>query len=131
MAEEPTLSRRSAVSRLHPLVYKTIAALAFLFVAAAWGFAGSRYTGYLLAVVSGFFLLAVALPWVLWRIWSRRSQGNDGENAQSRLRFWSNSDFETWTGKMRGRAALVEALLPIAAVALGMIAFAVALHIAV
>jgi hypothetical protein len=131
MAEEPTLSRRSAVSRLHPLVYKTIAALAFLFAAAAWGFAGSRYTGYLLAVVSGFFLLAVALPWVLWRIWSGRSQGNDGENAQSCLRFWSNSDFETWTGKMRGRAALVEALLPIAAVALGMIAFAVALHIAV
>jgi hypothetical protein len=131
MAEEPTLSRGATVSRLHPLVYKTIAALAFLFVAAAWSFAGTSYTGYLLAVVSGFFLLAVALPWVLWRTWSGRSQGNDGENPQSRLRFWSASDFETWTGRMRGRIALVEALLPIAAVAFGMIAFAVALHIAV
>jgi hypothetical protein len=131
MAEEPTLSPRSTVSRLHPLVYKAIAGLAFLFVAAAWGFAGTSYTEYLLAVVSGFFLLAVTLPWALWRTWSGNSQGNRDDRLQSRLRIWSASDFETWTGKMRGKIALVEALLPIAAVALGMMAFVVALHIAV
>lgn len=43
---------------------------------------------------------------------------------------WVCRDVETSTGRVRGSLATVEVLLPIAAVALGMAAFAVVLHFA-
>ena len=37
-----------------------------------------------------------------------------------KLRDWAAGDFETWTGKSKGANAAIEALLPIAAVAIGL-----------
>jgi hypothetical protein len=83
-----------------------------------------------LAVASIFIVIAVAIPVVLWRI-SLRARPSRGRNESQRFVDWLAHDFEAWSGRQRGIDAAVEALLPIAAVAIGMSIFAVVLHFAV
>jgi hypothetical protein len=59
---------RPVSDELHPLVYMAIIGLVLWFVVSVWGFGGDGYTDYLLAVVTGFMVIAVAIPLVLWRI---------------------------------------------------------------
>jgi hypothetical protein len=115
---------------LHPLVYIALVALAAWFVLSAWGFATDGYADYLLAVVSGFIFIAVALPYALSRIW-RKSQRR-AANGQERTLFgeWASGQFATWQDRTSGANAAIEVLLPIAAVAFGMTAFGIVLHIA-
>jgi hypothetical protein len=80
---------RPVSDRLHPLVFMAIVGLALWFVVSAWGFATDGYTDYLLAVVSGFILIAVALSYVLWRVW--RKPKVPTRNAARRDRRNSNS----------------------------------------
>jgi len=108
--------------RLHPLVYAAIAGLALWLVVSVWGFAGAGYTDYLLAVVSGFIFIAVAIPFMLWLNWRR---GNEEARAHGgTFREWASGDFDTWQCRVKGSNAALEILLPIAAVAFGMTAFA-------
>jgi len=130
MSETPAGSQRPVVSRFHPLIYKAIAGFGLWFVLAAWGFDGSGYIGYLLAIISGFFLLAIGLPWVMSRVRSERQARTDDEQTAG-LRDWTAGEFETWTGRFRGKFAMIEALLPLAAVAVGMTAFVIVFHIVV
>ena len=60
---------RPVSQRLHPFVYKAIVGLALVFVLAVSEFAGDSYAGYLIVVVAGLVFVALALPYVLWRIW--------------------------------------------------------------
>jgi hypothetical protein len=130
MSKKPAPLQRPVVSRFHPLIYMAIAGFGLWFVLAAWGFAGNSYIGYLLAIISGFFLLATGLPWVMSRTRSKR-QGRADDKPTASLRSWSSGEFETWTGRVRGKFAMIEALLPLAAVAVGMTAFVIVLHIVV
>ncbi len=116
---------RPVSNRLHPGVYVAIVGLVLLLVLAAWGFAGGGYTDFLLAVVSGFLFFAIALPYRVWR----KSQGADAvrESSGSFLD-WTSGDFDTWQGRLTGADAIVQILLPFAAIALGMTAFAIVLH---
>jgi hypothetical protein len=120
---------RSAV--FHPGIFKGMLILATLFVVASWGFAGSGFTDMVLAVVSYVFLVAAGLVSVLWLTRRRhpRHDLGDGEATDSFGR-WIGRDVETSTGPVRGSLAAIETLLPIAAVAVGMMAFAVVLHFA-
>ncbi len=72
---------RPVSQRLHPFVYKAIFALAVVFLLGVWEFAGDEYTGYLIAVVAGLVFVALALPFVLWRI--RRSHRRRGRAEES------------------------------------------------
>jgi hypothetical protein len=119
---------RPVSDHLHPLVYKAVVGLALWLVLSVWSFAGGGYTDFLLAVVSGFVFIAVAIPHALWRVW-RKNQGSDaaGENGES-FRDWASGEFDTWQGRLRGANAAVEILLPIAAVAFGMTAFGIVWH---
>jgi hypothetical protein len=122
---------RPASDRLHPLVYMAIVGLALWFVVSVWGFATDGYTDYLLAVVSGFILIAVALPPALWRVW-RKAQGRDaagGPARQEDFQQWASSEFDTWQDRVTGANAAVQVLLPLAAVAFGMTAFGIVLHV--
>jgi hypothetical protein len=117
---------------LHPGVFKAIVLLGALFVAAAWGFAGHGITDMLLVVVSGFFFVSVGLVTLLW-LTRRRHPRDDWGDRESRLDSFGNwvcRDVETSTGPVRGSIATIETLLPIAAVAVGMVAFAVVVHFA-
>ena len=128
MSREVIRRNRRVSDHLHPFVYMAIVGLALWLVLSVWGFAGGGYTDFLLAVVSGFVFIAVALPYTLWRVW-RKNQGPDAarENRES-FRDWASGEFDTWQGRLKGANAAVEILLPIAAVAFGMTAFGIVWH---
>jgi hypothetical protein len=117
--------------RLHPAIYMAIAALALLFAASVWGFFAPSSRNYLLAIVTGFVLAAVGLPFQLWRVQRHGHDPRDTSLSPRPLAEWLNSDIEVWGSRMRGRDAAAAILLPIAAGAFGMLCFAVVLHIAV
>jgi hypothetical protein len=115
---------------LHPRVYLALIALAAWFVLSAWAFVENGHTAYLLVVVTGLVFFAVAIPSVLWWMAYRRAadSGDDDVNNRS-FREWAAQDFATWQDHVRGSNAAIEILTPIAAVAFGMTAFAIVLHL--
>lgn len=123
---DPHLSSR----HLHPWVYGAIAGLALCYVFAIWlGFAASEYTDYLLTIASCFVIGAMALPFVTWQVW-RADHKRSGAGKDLSFRQWARGEFEIGQGRVSGAAATVEVLLPIAAVAVGMLAFAILARLA-
>jgi hypothetical protein len=114
--------------RLHPRVYALMIGLAFWLVLSVWLFAGNGIADYLLVIVSGFIVIAVALPLILSRV-TRVDDAAADDELQS-FRDWAAADFDTWQGRLSGAQAATQILLPIAAVAIGMTVFGIALHVA-
>jgi len=125
MAKDLVPVRRPSSDGLHPLVYVAIAALTAWLALWIWiGFADTGYTEFLLAVVSGFFLMVAAIPLAIWHMWRKHSGESDDHES---LRDWASHDVNIEPGPMQGKHAAIEVLLPIAAVAFGMMAIAIAL----
>jgi len=118
-----------ATNRLHPGIYALLIALAVWFALAVWSFAGGGVTDYLLAIVSSFIFIAVALPLILSRVAHADNAAQRDQHPPS-LRDWAAFDFDTWTGRLSGAQAAAEILLPIAAAAVGMTVIGIAFHIA-
>lgn len=112
--------------RFHPAIYKIMAGLAVLVVLSAWSFIGPGYAGISIAVVSLFILVAVALPFVLRRIRRHNAPRQDAE-AEGAEPFgaWLARKVDSGEGHITGAGAATSALLPIVAVALGMVVFAI------
>jgi hypothetical protein len=124
--------RNRAISKhLHPFAYEAIIGLALWYVLSVWlGFAGGSYTDYLLTVVSFFVFGALALPLITWRVWRHsRRPAAVRENAES-FNDWALGEVDIGDSRVSGTTALVEILLPIAAVAFGMTAFAILARVA-
>jgi len=119
---------RPVSDRLHPLIYATIIGLILWFVLSLWGFAGSGDADYLLAVVSGFLLGVVLLTFALRRAWLGQRDSERTADDERSFGDWASGRFDTWQDRRRGASAAVEVLLPIAAAAFGMTAFAIVLH---
>lgn len=118
---------RPVTSRLHPRVYTIIVGLAIWLAASVWFFAGAGVTDYLLVIVCGFVFIAVGLPFVLSRV--ARRDGTEIDTGRT-FHDWSDSEFDTWQGRLSGANAAVQILLPIAAVAIGMTIFGITLRLA-
>jgi hypothetical protein len=118
----------------HPGLYAAVVVLGAMFVLAAWGFAGGGPTDALLVVVSGFIFGSATLVTLLWLTRRRHPRDDLGdpmgktEHHLESFRDWVCRDVDTSTGRLRGSIASIELLLPIAAVAVGMVAFAVVVH---
>lgn len=67
MGQDITVRDPPPSDEIHPGLYAVIAGFALLFVVSAFAFGDSGYSDYLLAVVAGFFLVALTIPFVLWR----------------------------------------------------------------
>jgi hypothetical protein len=94
-----------------------------------WGFSGNEHTGLALTVVSVFVFVAVTIPVLLWRIWRKDTDRRPCPPSQPvPFASWRARDLEICDGRVKGTQALVQVLLPIAAVALGMTVFALVLH---
>jgi hypothetical protein len=117
---------------LHSTVYLALVGLVVWLVLAIWGFGYDGQTDYLLAIVTGFLIIAVAIPATLALMANSQGSSVDGENSAPRdtksFRQWAAEDFEIWQDRVKGRNAAVEVLLPMAAIAIGMTAFAIILH---
>ena len=121
----PQLPKRSAFTDLPIGLYGIMIGLAALFVIGAWGFAGSDYSGLALAAVTMLFLVAVILPLALFFGAGRRNT----TRREMPLREWMNGEFETSQDRVKGSNAMIEILLPLAAVAVGIAVFAIVLHL--
>lgn len=124
----------SANSWLHPRVYAVLIGFAAWFALAVWGFAGAGVTDYLLVIVSGFIFVVVALVSILSQVGGRRAAPSDraaktADRAPS-FRDWAMADFDIWQDRLSGMQAALMILLPIAAAAVGMTAFAIVFHFA-
>jgi hypothetical protein len=124
---QPT--RQRVVRSLHPAVYLALVGFTLWLGLAIWGFGYDRQTDYLLAIVSGFLLIAVAIPSTLALMVHRhKSLDERNSSGEASLQEWMTGSFDTWQDRVKGRNAAVEVLLPMAAIAVGMTAFAIVLH---
>jgi hypothetical protein len=113
---------------LHPAVYMALVGLTLWLGLAIWGFGYDGQTDYLLTIVSGFLFIAVAIPATLALMVHRQRNSDEQGSAKTSFREWMAGDFDTWQDRVKGRNAAVEILLPMAAIAIGMTAFAIVLH---
>jgi hypothetical protein len=126
MDKSPTPSERPVSDRLHRNVYMAMMALAAWLVVSISGFFSDRgYTGFALAVASAFIVIAVGLPYELWRLASRSHHSPESTDDPSSWRNWISGEFETLNDRPKAAQATLEILLPIAAVVFGMTVFAV------
>jgi hypothetical protein len=129
VAERNANQDRRISDSLHPLVNLAIIGLVLMFVAAVWMFFDSdRYGAWLDVVVTGLFVIAIAIPALCWLTWCRNANGTS-ENGHPSFRDWAMGEFDTWTGPVEGANATAEVLLPIAAVAVGMTVLGLVFHI--
>lgn len=110
------------------VVYAALIGLVAWMALASWGFAGAGYADLSLAVVTGFLIMVIAIPLVLWRVW--RANSGPSERKHKPFADWMAGDFETWQDRVKGRNAAAEIILPIAAAAVGMTALAIVFHYA-
>jgi len=128
MSREIIGHNRAVSGDLHPLVYKVVIGLVLLFVVSAWVFFGAwAYMGLALAVVTGFFLIAIAIPALIWLTWRRHREHGAAENGNGSFRHWAAGDLAIWQGRLAGAEAAVQVALPIAAVSIGLMAIGIVL----
>jgi hypothetical protein len=128
----PSQQSEQVGRNLHSKVYVALVGLVVWLVLAIWGFGYDGQTDYLLAIVTGFLIIAVAIPATLALMAHSQGSSVDEENSAPHdtksFRQWAAEDFDTWQDRIKGRNAAVEVLLPMAAIAIGMTAFAIILH---
>jgi hypothetical protein len=137
MPEEDQRRAVPVLKDFHRFVYGGLGLTVVWFALAVWGFSGKGDADYLLAIVSGFILMAAAIPCILWHVGRTqdtiddRAHENDAVHGDRRsFREWASADFMTWQSRLKGGNAAVEALLPIVVAALGMTLFGIIFHIA-
>ncbi len=127
MSREP--KNTASTDRLPPIVYVALVGCVAWMALAAWGFAGPGYADVALTVVTGFLILVIAIPIVLWRV-ARAHRDRAGDDRSPDFDDWASGQFETWQDRITGANAALEIILPVAAAAIGMTAFAIVFHYA-
>jgi len=101
----------------------------------AWSFVGGGKTDYILFIVTGFIVVVVALQLVLMRV-RRADKPVDADNGADdsmdgvpSFHQWAQGEFEAERGRLRAVEAALLILLPIAAAAIGMMAFGIEFQI--
>lgn len=125
MTRELVPHNRPVFDQLHPNIYKAAVGLVGLFVLAAWSlFNRQNDVGLPLAMVSVLLLIAVMLPWSMSLVWQRHSAERQRHREIS-FHDWKIGDFAVWGGKLRSVHAAIDMLLPLAAVAFGLVALGI------
>jgi hypothetical protein len=122
--------RGSSSDQLPSVIYLALIGFVAWMALAAWGFAGPGYADVALTVVTGFLVIVIAIPLILWRVWRANRAPPDAPEERQRFSDWAAGEFETWQDSVKGTSAAAEIMLPIAAAAVGMTAFAIVFHYA-
>jgi len=130
MAKATRQPDRLVQDHIHPAAFKTMAAFAIMMIAASWVFASDSYaTVYPLLIVSAFILGSLGLPVLFRRArrWDTRPwRGSPPPAVTGRsLSDWAADDLRISQGRISGQDAMIQAVLPIAAVGIGMLLFAI------
>lgn len=124
------VKRDEPAADFHPFIYKIAIGLVALFVVAAWAtFARRGDTSENLVMVTFLLFVAVMIPLLLWLTWKHQQSPQATLQGSMRFRDWARGSTEIWQGRVKGADAAINALLPIAAVAIGMVLFGVAFDI--
>lgn len=116
---------------LHPAVYKAIVGLTVWLALSIWVlFDRGAYVGFVLAMITLFFVIITAIPLLLWSAW-RGAVADDTPTHVEAFRDWSSHEFATWTEHMSGKEAAIQILLPLAAVSFGMTIFGLVFNLVV
>ncbi|MGA9336646.1 MAG: hypothetical protein WBV66_03135, partial [Pseudolabrys sp.] len=75
------------------------------------------------SIITLFFAVFVGIPVMLWLSWRHNAEPQDQNCEAAPFGEWAAISFATWTGRISGREASIQILLPIAAVAIGMTIF--------
>ena len=121
--------QRPASDGLHPVVYGAIIALTAWFVLSVWALFSGGYALMDDLVITVFFVIAVAVPLLLWLVWRSHRDDGEADDPASPFRQWAAGEFQSWTGRQKSSQAAVEILLPIAAVAIGITVFGLVFRI--
>jgi hypothetical protein len=126
MARELVPPNRPVSDQLHPNIYKAAVGLVALFVLAAWIlFDRQNDIGLPLAMVNVLLLVAVLLPWSLSLVWQRHHMAGQRHPNHISFHDWRIGDFAVWDSKLRSTDAAIDMLLPLAAVAFGLVAIGI------
>ncbi len=132
MAQDLVRHNRAVSHDLHPRVVTAVAGATIWFVLAAFaGFAVDGYTAYLLMFVAFVFLIALAIPYLLYRTWQNNHRADENAGIEPiSFRDWAAGDFDIWQDRVKGTNAAAEVMIPIAAAAIGMTAIGIVFHLA-
>ena len=120
----PIHHNRPIHDAVHPAVYRTIVGLTTWFVASVWLlFNRGPDVELNLAMVTVFFLIALAIPYALALTWRRNKAADEQQTTVENFHDWTKCEFSTWTGGLSGMEAAMQILLPLAAVAIGITLF--------
>jgi hypothetical protein len=72
----------------------------------------------------------IGIPFALWLAWRSNRDPDEKPEKPEAFTDWMSDTFEIWQGSRTGASATAEIILPIAAAAVGMTAFAIVFHIA-
>lgn len=125
----PSSHNRAHRDQFHPLIYRIAGGLAVWFALSAWILFDHRGDIELpLTFISLLLLMALGIPWILWRQWHKygQSEHDDGREAVS-LRDWGNGDMDVWGARLHSSDAAINMLLPLAAVSFGLTAIGIVL----
>jgi len=123
------VASENIAKRLHPAIYLTIVCLALVFIASAGTFAADNDSYYVIAIACGFIVAAVGLPYQLLRVRRHGHDPRDSSLSHRTLWGWLNADLDIWQERIRGKDAAAAILLPIAAVAIGLLCLTIVMHI--
>jgi hypothetical protein len=119
---------------LHSLVYSAAIGFTVWLLIAIWAFfVHQGYMELVLMVVTGFFGVAVGIPYILWHISQKDPRGmppGPADDSARSFRNWASSEFRSGQGNIKGLHAAIEILLPLAAAAIAMTLFGIAAYFA-
>jgi len=127
MATHPLSAQHSRPTNdeLHPLVYRSLIGLTIWLVLSVWLlFNRGPQVGLNLAIITLFFVVLLGIPIMLWLAWRHSADADETRShAEPSFRDWAKHEFVIWQGALSGKEAMMQILLPIAAVAFGMTIF--------
>ncbi|MGY3610057.1 MULTISPECIES: hypothetical protein [unclassified Bradyrhizobium] len=100
------------------------------FVLAAWIlFDRQNDTELPLAIVNLFLLVAVMLPYLLWRTWRNHQRLPPSLTTNSGFRKWTNESAPGLAEPLKGSDAAIDMLLSLASVAFGLLALGIVFNL--
>jgi hypothetical protein len=124
------VKREPPPADFHPFIYKIAIALVALFVVAAWAtFARQGDTGENLVMVTLLLFVAMMIPYLMWLTWKHGRTPQPTLDGPVSFRDWAKGSVEVWQSRVKGSDAAINALLPIASVAIGMVLLGIAFDI--